>query len=108
MTSAGLALSTVLAATVAAGCFAYLLKPSLRVEADRRALPHAPNMVMRDKPASANIDRSGNQEKAIEAFQHAADAILNKAPNLRASAANIERPAAEKVPLPKKRPIARP
>jgi hypothetical protein len=54
------------------------------------------------------VDRLTNdEEKAVAAFQRAADAILKRAENLQASAPK-ELPIKGKIPLPKKRPIPRP
>jgi hypothetical protein len=105
----GLALATVLAAIVAAGCFIYLIRAPLRVEATHRSPPHPPNPVIQNKEAPAAVSRLKNDEaRAIAAFQQAADAILSRAPNLSASAVVAERPIAGKIPLPRRRPAASP
>ena len=105
----GLALATVLAAIVAAGCFIYLIQAPLRVEAIHISPPHPPTPVIQNKEAPAAVVRPRNDEaRAIEAFQQAADAILSRAPNLSASAVVTERPIGGKIPLPRRRPAASP
>jgi|SRR5262245_29507541 len=105
----GLALATVLAAIVAAGCFIYLIQAPLRIEATPRSPPYPPNPVIQNKEAPAAVVRPRYDEaKTIEAFQKAADAILSRAPNLSASAVVAERPIAGKIPLPRRRPVASP
>lgn len=114
MTRMGFALSSVLAAAVVAGCVIYLLRPMLEVETHHRPQPHAVAPVIQDAKVTVNTDRPKHDEaKAIEAFQKAADAILYRAPDMRASAANTSGlplgglPSGGKVPLPRKRPIPR-
>jgi hypothetical protein len=103
----GLAIATVLAAIVAAGCFIYLIRAPLEVT--YRSPPHPPHPVIQNKEAPAAMVRPKNDEaRAIEAFQQAADAILSRAPNLSASAVVSERPIGGKIPLPRRRPAASP
>ena len=103
----GLALATVLAAIVAAGCFIYLIRAPLEVT--YRSPSHPPHPVIQNKEAPPAVVRPRNDEaKTIEAFQKAADAILSRAPNLSASAVVAERPIAGKIPLPRRRPVASP
>lgn len=103
----GLAVATVLAAIVAAGCFIYLIRAPLEVT--YRSPPPPPNPVIQNKEIPAAVVRPRNDEaKTIEAFQKAADAILSRAPNLSASAVVAERPIAGKIPLPRRRPVASP
>ena len=105
----GLALTSVLAAAVAAGCFAFAMWPP-PTETNYPKLPsHAPQPMIQDKGLSAGMTRPGkDEEKAVEAFQRAADAILSRAANMSASAPVAGRPVGVKVPLPRRRPIASP
>jgi hypothetical protein len=107
MISLRLAFSLVLGAAVLAGCFIYLITPPWQVEASHRSLPNVIGVEVTS--GLKGIDQILNDEdKAVAAFQQAADAILKRAPNTRASAATDELPISGKVPLPKRRPIARP
>jgi hypothetical protein len=105
----GLVISFVLAAGLAAGCFAYLISNPL-AEMDRSKLPsHAPQLIIQDKEASAAINPPKNEEeKTVETFQRAADAILSRAANMSASAPVTSRPVGMKVPLPRRRPVSNP
>jgi hypothetical protein len=97
-----LGLSSMLAAAVAAGCFAYLLRSPLQVEATQRAASYSPpNLHTQDKAAPVANRLTNDDERTIEAFNQAADAILSRASNMRAEMA--ERPVG-KVPLPRRRP----
>ena len=107
MISLRIAFSAVLAAAVLAGCFTYLITPPWQVEALHRSSPTV--LSVQVTPESKGIDPlADDKDEAVAAFQQAADAILRRAPNTRASAATDELPISGKVPLPKKRPIARP
>jgi hypothetical protein len=101
-----LGLSSVLAASVAAGCFAYLLRSPLQVEVAQKITSYAPpNFHIHDK-AAAVINRPKNEEeRSIEAFNQAADAILSRAPNMRAEMADR---SVGKVSLPRRRPTLSP
>ena len=109
------AIPAILATAAAAGCFSYFIIVSLpaRFEADARLLDvRLPPAVLYSLSPSARaltqIDEPPNaDELAAEAYQKAAEAILRRAPNTRASAGSDERPIAGPIPLPKKRPIAR-
>ena len=104
------AVSAILAAAAAAGCFTYFVTPSpARVEADQRLPLTVPNLRGPDTTASIRIDqRPSADEKAAAAYQKAAEAILRRAPNVRASAGGDEPPITGPIPLPKRRPITRP
>jgi hypothetical protein len=107
MISLRLAFSAVLATAVLAGCFTYLITPPWQVEAVHRSSPTV--LSVQVTPESKGIDPlTDDEDKAVAAFLQAADEILRRAPNTRASAATYEQPISGKVPLPKKRPIARP
>ena len=104
------AVPAILAAAAAAGCFTYFVTPSpARVDADQRLPPTAPNLRGPDTTASTSIDqRPSADEKAAAAYLEAAEAILRRAPNTRASAGGDGPPITGPIPLPKRRPIARP
>ena len=100
------AVPAVLAAAAVAGCFAYFVTPPARVEADPRLLPSVPNVTGPDTRASTSIDQPPNaEEKAAEAYREAAEAILRRAPNARASDGADEPPITGPIPLPKRRPV---
>ena len=109
------AVPAILATAAAAGCFSYFVIVSLpaRFEADARLLDVRlpPAVLYSPSPsarASTQIDEPPNaDEQAAAAYQKAAEAILRRAPNTRASAFADERPMTGRIPLPKKRPIAR-
>ena len=100
----------ILAAAAAAGCFVYFVTPPpARVEADQRLPPAVLYSRGPDTPASIRIDqRPSAEEKAAAAYQKAAEAILRRAANARASAVADESPITGPIPLPKRRPITRP
>jgi hypothetical protein len=109
------AVSAILAAAAAAGCFTYFVTPSpAQVDADQRLPPTAPNLRGPDTTASIRVDQRPSadepsaDEKAAAAYQKAAEAILRRAPNVRASAGGDEPPITGPIPLPKRRPITRP
>ena len=57
---------------------------------------------------STEVDQPSNaDELAAAAYQKAAEEILRRAPNTRASAVTDELPMTGQIPLPKNRPIAR-
>ena len=63
------------------------------VEADQRLSPTVPNLRGPDTTASTSIDqRPSADEKAAAAYLEAAEAILRRAPNVRASAGGDEPP----------------
>jgi hypothetical protein len=104
------AVPAILAAAAAAGCFTFFITPSpARVEADQRLPPAVLYSRGPDTTASIRIDqRPSADEKAAAAYQKAAEAILRRAPNVRASAGGDEPPITGPIPLPKRRPITRP
>jgi hypothetical protein len=109
MISLRLAVPAVLAAAAVAGCFTYLVTPPARVEAGPRLPPTVPKLTGPDTRASTSIDQPPNaEEKAAEGYREAAEAILRRAPNARASAGADEPPITGPIPLPKRRPIRRP
>ena len=104
------AVPAMLTAAAAAGGFTYFVTPSpARVEADQQLPPIVPNSRGPDTTASTSIDRLPSaEEKSAAAYQEAAEAILRRAPNTRASAGDDGPPITGPIPLPKRRPIARP
>ncbi len=110
MISWRLAVPAVLVAASVAGCITYFIAaaPSQPVESDQRLPPTLPNVTGRsDFGMSTNIQRSTTDEH-IDAFQRAAEAILRRAQNAKASAGTDEPLVTGRIPLPKKRPIVRP
>jgi hypothetical protein len=109
------AVPAILATAAAAGCFSYFVIVALpaRFEADARLFgvrlpPAVPNSPSANTRASIQIDQPPNvDELAAAAFQKAAEEILRRAPDTRASAVIDELPMAGRIPLPKRRPIAR-
>ena len=109
------AVPAILATAAAAGCFSYFVSVILlaRLESGARSLdvrlpPAVLDSSSRSTRASTQIDQSPNEDElAAAAFQKAAEEILRRAPNTRASAFADERPMTRRIPLPKKRPIAR-
>ena len=102
-----------LAAVAVAGCFTYFVTQPAWVEADAPlpAVRLPPAVLYSTGPsarASTGIDQPSNaDEQAAAAYQKAAEAILRRAPNSRASAIIDELPMTGRIPLPKKRPLAR-
>jgi hypothetical protein len=112
MVSLRLAVPMVIAAAVVAACFTYLVAPRIAppspVDAVR-APPIASGSAVQEAAVPTRIGRlTSDEEKAVAAFQRAADVILKRAENLQAFAAPNELPISGKVPLPKRRPLPRP
>lgn len=110
------AVPAILAAAAAAGCLSYLLLVVLpaRFEADARLFDaRLPPAVIYSSPspstrAASQIDQPPNaDEQAAAAFHKAAEEILGRAPDSRASAFAGELPITGRIPLPRKRPIPR-
>ena len=103
------AIPVVLAAAAIAGCLSYFVAPPAHMRLSDVRLP--PVVLYSTGPnarASTGIDQSPNaDEQAAAAYQKAAEEILRRAPNTRASAVSEELPMTGRIPLPKKRPIAR-
>jgi hypothetical protein len=109
MISWRLIVPAVLVAAAIAGCFTYFVTAPPPVEAVQRLPPKSPVMKGLDRATQTNIDqRSRVEEEAKAVFERAAAAILRQAPDLKASAGVSEPPAAEQIPLPKRRPLSRP
>ena len=115
MVTLRIAVLAILATAAAAGCFSYFVIITLpaRFETDARLLdvrlpPAALYSPSPSTPASTQIDQPPNEDElAAAAYQKAAEEILRRAPNTRASVVSDELPMTGRIPLPKKRPIAR-
>jgi hypothetical protein len=109
MISLRLAVRAILAAAAVAGWFTYLVSPPrVQVEADQRPPPTVLNLRGADATASTSIYLHPTaHERAAAAYWEVAKAILRRAPNARAYAAD-EPPTTRPIPLPKRRPIKRP
>jgi hypothetical protein len=102
------AVPAILAAAAVAGCISYYVTPPAQVETDVRLPPAVLYSTGPNTRASTRIDQPPNaDEQAAVAFQRAAEAILRRAPDTRASAGSDDLPITGPIPLPKKRPIAR-
>jgi uncharacterized membrane protein len=110
MISLRLAVPAVLVAAAVAGCFTYFVTsppaPPLRVEADQPSPQARQALVPMGTPRI--IDHRISEKERADAFQEAAEAILKRAPDAKASARNDEPSIAVHIPLPKRRPILRP
>jgi hypothetical protein len=108
MISLRLAIPAALVAAALAQCITYLVTPAppQQVEGDQRLPPTVPNVTGRsDLGISTNIRRPTTDEH-IDAFERAAEAILKRAQNAKASA---DKPLVTgPIPLPRPRPILRP
>jgi hypothetical protein len=103
------ALAAVLTTVVVGGCLTLLVSPPARLLSDSVLMPTLPNLRVNDTTISKQIDHAlSAEEKAAVAYQKAADAILRRAPNARASAITNEQPIRPPIPLPKRRPILPP
>jgi hypothetical protein len=104
----GLAIPAVVAAAAVAGCITYFVAPAPpeRIEADQRMPPTVPKATVRQDSASSSV-QTPSPEDNITAYQRAAEAILKRAQNAKASA--DEPPLVTgRIPLPKRRPLPRP
>ena len=109
------AVPAIFATAAAVGCFSYFVSVILlaRLETDARSLDVRlpPAVLDSSSPstrASTQIDQPPSEDElAAVAFEKAAEAILRRAPNTRASVGSDELPLKGPIPLPKKRPIAR-
>ena len=102
------AVLTVLLAAAVAGCITYFATPAppQLVEADQRSPPTAAIATARpDLGVSRNIQPPSTDDD-ITAYQRAAEAILKRAQNAKASAG--EPLFTGRIPLPKRRPVPRP
>ena len=98
----------VLVAAAAAACISYFITPAPRnpVEADQLSVSTVPKTIDRSEPAISRNVQPPNKEDDITAYQRAAEAILRRAQNAKASA--DEPLFTGRIPLPKRRPLPRP
>jgi len=109
-----LAASATVGASVVAGCIVYIISsvPPHRVEAVPRLPPPLPKVTSshHETAVSTNIQHPSADEH-ITAYQLAAQAILTRVQNAKASADEPSLtgriPLSKRIPLPKKRPIPR-
>jgi hypothetical protein len=109
MISWRLAIPAVLVAAAVAGCIAYFITPAppRLIEGDQRSPTTVPKATDRPDSAVSKNLQPPSTEDDITAYQRAADAILKRAQNAKASA--DEPPLlTERIPLPKRRPFPRP
>lgn len=105
------AVPAILATAVAAGCLSYLIGPIDKVASIGQLPPALQNTTAPltqtsstriEKPALPSVD-----ELPAATYERAAEAILRRAPETRASIARDEPPSKSPVPLPRRRPIPR-
>ena len=109
------AVPAVIIAAAVAVCLSYFVIMTLpaRFETDARLLNVRLPVGVFDAPSpsaseSTEVDQPSNEDDlAAAAYQKAAEEILRRAPNTRASAFTNELPMTGQIPLPRKRPIAR-
>ena len=105
MTIWRLVIPGLLAAAVVAGCFTYLVTPQRAVKETAQGVPLTVLKTPGDDAAGTRSIDAAVDEKAAAAYWDAAQAILRRAPDVRAS---VDEPSAkEAIPLPKRRPIPR-
>jgi hypothetical protein len=104
------AIPAILIAAVVAACITYIAfpSPSEGIDVDRRSQPTTPRVLARPVPDSTIDIQRQTTEEQVTAFQRAADAILKRAQNAKASAGDDEPFITKPVPLPTRRPIIRP
>jgi hypothetical protein len=108
------AIPIILGVAVVAGCIVYIISsvPPHRVKAVRRLPPPLPKVTSSYHETAVSTEHP-SEEEHISAYQRAAQAILTRVQNAKASAdepiptGRIQMPKG-RVPLPKKRPIPRP
>jgi hypothetical protein len=97
-----------LASAVVAACLAYLMAPPWQVEAIKSPPPPMPTNIQEDVVLNQSARPPSPEEKAVVDFEAAADAILRKAPNTRASTVTDMLPPNARIPLPSRRPADAP
>jgi hypothetical protein len=103
------AIPAVLFAAVVAAFITYIAIPSPpdRIEVSRPLQPATPKVTTRPVTDVPIDTQHQTPEDQVTAFQRAADAILKRAQNAKASA-GINEPITGPIPLPRRRPIVRP
>lgn len=104
MTGWGLAVSFAIASASLAACVTYLLNPPWRVQASNHTQV---GLVKRLDDSAGTYRKAPERDKARAEFEIAADAILKRSPNARASTAADAIPSIA-VPMPRRRPIVAP
>jgi hypothetical protein len=101
------AVLAILVAAAMAACVTYFATPAQppRTEADQRSPPTASIATTRPDSGARKIQPPGTEDE-ITAYQRAAEAILRRAQNAKASA--DEPLFTGRIPLPKERPIPHP
>ena len=103
------AIAAILITLVVGGCLTFLVSPLARLLTDNTVLPGLPSLRVIDTRIIARSEHALRaEEKAAVAYEKAADAILKRAPNARASVVANEQPIRPPIPLPKRRPIVPP
>jgi len=107
MISWRLVVPAVLVAGAIAGCIAcfFTPPPPQRVAADPRLSPILPGVTGRDDTAISTNTQHPSTEDNITSYRRAAEAILMRAQNAKASA--DEPLFAGRIPLPRRRPVLR-
>src|SRR5262245_41953559 len=101
-----LALPIVVGAAGLAACITHIAIPTPLVEARQQMQPREPRTLAREDLVPS-IVQTPNADDGVTAYQRAAEAILKRAQNARASA--DEPPLITgRIPLPRRRPLPRP
>ena len=102
------AVLSVLLASAVAGYITYFATPAPQqlIEADQQSPPTAPIATARPDSGVSRKIQPPSAEDDITAYQRAAEAILKRAQNAKASA--DEPLFTGRIPLPKRRPVPRP
>jgi hypothetical protein len=103
-----LAIALGLASASLAACLVYLMAPPWQVQAIRWPSTAVPPHVQERLDVDKVVRPQSEEEKAVAEFEAAADAILRKTPNTRASALTDVSPRAMRIPLPRPRPADAP
>jgi hypothetical protein len=103
-----LIVSSGLASASIAACLTYLMAPPWQVQAIERPPVPVPTKVQGDVVLNQGARLPSAEEKAVADFEAAAEAILRKAPNTRASVVTDVPSLAAKILMPKSRPPGAP
>jgi len=103
-----LAIALGLASASLAACLVYLMAPPWQVQAISWPSTGVPSTAQKHLDLDRTVRPPSGEEKAVAEFEAAADAILRKAPNTRASAPTDLSPRTARIPLPRPRPAGAP
>jgi hypothetical protein len=103
-----LVVSLALATASIAACLTYLMAPPWQVQAIKPPPSPIPTNVREDVALNSSASPPSVEEKVVADFDAAADAILKKAPNTRASTVTDMPLPAARIPLPRRRPADAP